>query len=96
MAELRTYRCDVCPAVMKEGEVGWYRAFSDPDASIFIITGWDTDLTTDEIHFIADQEQKHLCSESCAAKLMSRAIGSGTSSQESTTDESMPPWESRT
>lgn len=83
MAELKTYKCDVCPSVKKEHEGGWFRAFTrNDDVNIIIITGWDVELTTEELHFIPDQEQKHLCSESCAIKLMSQTIGSGTTQDE--------------
>lgn len=82
MAELKTYKCDVCPSVKKEHEGGWFRAYSATNEGIFIITDWSMEISSEEISFIPDQSQKHLCSESCAIKLMSQTIGSGTTQDE--------------
>ena len=86
MAELKVYKCDMCPTVKKGDEGGWFRALAGTlqHEPVFIICAWTPDGLDyggeeDSFHDVLDtiSPEMHLCSESCAAKLMSRTIGAG-------------------
>lgn len=81
MAEIKTYRCDVDGVVMKGEEGGWFRYYHDAGA-VLVITTWDVEMDeeTDLSFMGARLSTGHLCSEGCAAKMLSRAIGAGVAS----------------
>ena len=87
MAKLEIYRCDVC-GIAKSSTIigGWFRALAGTlqHEPVFIICAWTPDGLDyggeeDSFHDVLDtiSPEMHLCSESCAAKLMSRTIGAG-------------------
>lgn len=77
MAELRTYACDAenCKAIKKVGEPGWFIAYVKE--GLFLILPFEDDHQFAREYHIGGTSAMHLCSESCAVKAMSRAIGAG-------------------
>ena len=73
MAELRTFKCDECPAIKKDVN-GWFMYRRAPGE--FHIFQWDIAMES-MAHIPTGIVPGHLCSESCAAKAMSKAIGAG-------------------
>ena len=76
MAELNTFRCDECPAIRKETN-HWFKAIAAP--GYVFLRKWDCGLLTEirDLQMRPGAIELHLCSESCAAKAMSKAIGAG-------------------
>ena len=72
MSEVKTYRCNGpnCKNIKNDAN-HWFRAASTRPG-YFIIARWSEDLI-----LANGAEELHLCSESCAAKVMSKAIGAG-------------------
>lgn len=75
-----TAYCDECGRAKAEGN-HWFRAILEP-ARLFFIVPWDEDLKRNEDGFdfplskpTKVEAEIHLCSESCAVKAMSKAIG---------------------
>ncbi len=73
MAIVNTVSCDECGAVRGEAN-HWFRAlvFTFSGGRKFIIQEWQVELTPP-----SGDTELHLCSEQCAAKAMSKAIGAG-------------------
>ena len=85
MAELKVYKCDMCPSIKKGDEDGWFRALADTRApATVIVSAWTTEPLDAEdypsVH--PDTPEMHLCSESCVAKLVSRTVGAGAQTEE--------------
>ena len=69
MPKLSGFKCEECPSTKTDPRVnGWFRARAADGA--FEIRRWDGDPFPDDVEL-------YLCSESCAAKAMSKAIGAG-------------------
>jgi hypothetical protein len=71
MAELRTFTCDEC-GITKGKTNHWFMAKVWPRINSFSIERWNEGVTARRSARVL-----HLCSESCAAKAMSKAIGAG-------------------
>lgn len=72
--ELNTYKCDECPAIRKEAN-HWFKMTIIANA--IIIQRWDMPELEGIPRNPTHDKRLHLCSESCAAKAMSKAIGAG-------------------
>lgn len=74
MAEVKTYRCDVCKKLKQEAN-HWFRAKKHPGDSdltsnigpSFSITTWDSPASSEDLH---------LCGMECAHKAMAEAMES--------------------
>jgi hypothetical protein len=66
MAEVTTYRCDVCGKLKQEAN-HWYLAHAN--AARFVIHRWDLELNYDP--------KLHLCGMECAQKAMAKAMQEG-------------------
>lgn len=67
MAQLNTVTCDVCGTVKHKAN-HWFKATQGPGR--FTVAQWDANY-----YSLSDSPEIHLCSESCASKAMSKAIG---------------------
>lgn len=73
--------CDQCGRAKQEGN-HWFRAVVIP-RKLFLLVPWEIVFTDQSLDDLAEScpdlnehmEDKHLCSESCAVKAMSKAIG---------------------
>jgi len=76
MAELNTQTCDVCGTIRRDAN-HWFHAGVVKVTNLsrkswqFVIAPWEGWLPAETV------DHMHLCSENCAAKAMSKVIGSG-------------------
>lgn len=70
MADLNTQTCDECGIIKKEAN-HWFKAVKAGPQ--FWIGPWDSEMPDPFVQF----KLLHICSETCATKVMSRTIGSG-------------------
>lgn len=75
MAEFKTYVCDECGVEKREAN-HWFKAYPWHSGH-FEIARWDANCVAPHDAPLVERIALHLCSEQCAAKAMSKAIGAG-------------------